>query len=150
MLAAIDNADTELIRSGDVAELVQQFAQQYSLEAPTLIEGALSITVDETQVDVTGNIRYGAFGPGPTFTQGISASYFVPFSGDAEMFDCRASRWNLSLRPVELGKGELIFTYLRTDQDVEATKAEFDKEIAQIQESLDWLRQDCQRFSARG
>lgn len=148
MLAAIDSADSERISSGDADEMAQQLAQQYSLGAPTLVEGALSISVDEATIDVTGNILYGSFGSEKTFTQGISASYFVPFSGDAEMFDCRASRWNLSLRPVELGKSELVFTYLRTDHDVKSTKLEFDKEIVQVKQSLEWLQQDCQRFNA--
>jgi TIR domain len=64
------------------------------------------------------------------------------------MFDCSASTRNLSLRPVELGSGELIFTYPRADQDVLATKPEFNRELAQIKESLEWLRQDCRGFNA--
>jgi len=58
MLAAIDSADSEPISSGDADEMAQQFAQQYSLQAPTLIEGALSINVNEATIDVTGNILY--------------------------------------------------------------------------------------------
>ena len=148
MLAGIDSVNSESIGTGDVEEMAQSFAEQYALDSPTLIEGALSIAVNEAQIDVTGNILYGGFGPGPTFTQGIDASYFVPFSGDADMFNCRASTRNLGLRPVELGKEELIFTYLRTDQDVKSTKEEFDKEIVQVKQSLDWLSQDCKRFNA--
>src|SRR5580704_10384326 len=148
MLAAIDSLNSESINAGDVEEIAQRFSEQFALEAPSLIEGAIRISVNEAQIDVTGNVLYGAFGPGPTFTQGINASYYVPFSGNGEMFNCRASTRNLGLRPVELGKGELIFTYLRADQDVKATKVEFDKEIVQVKQSLDWLRQDCQRFNA--
>ena len=105
MLAAIDSSNSESINAGDIDEMAQRLAEQYALEAPTLIEGALSISVNEAQIDVTGNILYGAFGPGATFTQGINASYFVPFSGDGEMFNCSASTKNYSLRPVELSKG---------------------------------------------
>src|ERR1017187_3935224 len=64
MAAAIADADAEEIRTGDVEELAKQFSDQFSLEAPTLLEGALSITADEAQVDVTGDYRFGAFGPG--------------------------------------------------------------------------------------
>jgi hypothetical protein len=64
------------------------------------------------------------------------------------MFHCTASTRNHSLRPVELGNGELIFAYLRTDQNVLATKPEFNRELAQIKESLEWLRQDCRGFNA--
>jgi hypothetical protein len=58
MATAIADADTEAIRTGDIEELAKQFSDQFMLEAPTLIEGALSIIVDEVQVDVSGDIRF--------------------------------------------------------------------------------------------
>lgn len=147
MAVAIAGADAELIRTGDVEELTKRFADGFAFETPTLIEGALSISVEETQVDVTGDYRFGAFGPGPTYVAGIRAEYHVPFSGEREMFHCTASARNLSLRAVELGNKELVFAYERPDQDVPATKGEFDRELAQIRESLGWLRQDCRSFN---
>lgn len=78
MAATIAEADPELIRTGDVEELTKQFADRFALEAPTLIEGALSISVEETQVDVAGDFRFGAFGPGPTYVAGIRVEYYVP------------------------------------------------------------------------
>ena len=113
MEAEIAAANPELIRTGDVEELAKQFADRYALEAPTLIEGALSISVEEAQVDVTGNFYFGAFGPGPTYVTGIRASYHVPFSGDREMFFCAPSTRNLSMRPAEVRAQELIFAYER-------------------------------------
>jgi hypothetical protein len=47
-----------------------------------------------------------------------------------------------------LGADELTFTYERPDQNVAATKVEFDSELAQIKQSLDWLQQDCRGFNA--
>jgi hypothetical protein len=64
------------------------------------------------------------------------------------MFDITPSTRNLSMRPVDLGDGELQFAYERPDQDVMATKAEVDREIQQVKESLNWLRNDFQTFNA--
>ena len=147
MLEAIAKADSELIRSADTADLARQLADQFSLEAPTLTDAALSITVDETEVDVTGDFRFGAWGPGPHNAPGILVTYYVPFSGDRQMFDVTPSTRNLSMRPVELGDGEIRFAYERPDQDVAATKAEVDREIQQIKESLNWMRNDFQNFN---
>jgi hypothetical protein len=132
MANAVAEADPELIRTADLDELTKQFTDEFIVEAPVLIEGALSINVEEAQIDVTGDFRFGAFGSGPTYAPGIRVFYYVPYSGNREMFDCSASTRNLSLRPVELGSGELIFTYPRADQDVLATKPEFNRELAQI------------------
>jgi hypothetical protein len=142
MRAAIEAADPEVIRSAEVDALVKEYADQFSVEVPALIEGAISVNVEESQVDVTGDYRFGAFDDGPTFVSGIRASYYVPFSGERELFYCSASNRNLSMRPVELGKDELIFTYDRPDQDAGATKVEFEKELAQIKETLGWLERD--------
>src|ERR1700682_3857842 len=58
---AIAEADPEVIRARDVEELTKQFAEEFIVEAPTLIEGALSINAEEAQIDVTGDFRFGAF-----------------------------------------------------------------------------------------
>jgi hypothetical protein len=148
MAAAIAEAEPELIRTGDIEQLTTQFADQFTVDAPTLIEGALSISVEEAQVDVAGDYRFGAFGPGPSYAAGIRAEYYVPYTGEREMFRCTASTRNLSLRPVELGNDELIFRYERPDQDIPATKVEFDRELSQIRQSLGWLRTDSRGFNA--
>ena len=54
-------------------------------------------------MDVAGDYRFGAFGPGPAYVAGMRVEYYVPYSGEREMFRCTVSTRNLSLRPVELG-----------------------------------------------
>ena len=49
---------------------------------------------------------------------------------------------------VELGTDELTFTYERPDQDVAATKVEFERELAQIKEILGWLNNDFRTLNA--
>ena len=148
MTAAIAEADAETVRTGDVEELANRYSEQFSLQAPDLIDGAISVNVEEAQVDVTGDFRFGAFGPESVHVAGIRASYYVPFSGERELFHCSASIRNLSMPAVELGTDELTFTYERPDQDVAATKVEFERELAQIKEILGWLNNDFRTLNA--
>jgi hypothetical protein len=148
LATAIDQEDPEVIRTGDIDALTNDFAERFAVEAPRLLEGAISVDVEEAEVDVTGDFRFGAFDDEPVHVAGIRAEYYVPYEGDEEMFQCSASARNLSMRPIELRKQELVFTYERPDQDVAATKAEFDRELAQVRESLGWLAQDCKTFNA--
>ncbi len=148
MADEIAKADSELIQTGDLENLVEQFAERSALNAPTLIEGAVSISPEDRQVDIIGDFRFGSFGPGPNYIAGIRVRYYVPFSGDREMFRCAGNIRYLSLPPIELRDNELEFAYERPDQDVAATKAEFDKELSQVREALGSLRRDCQAFSA--
>ena len=72
----------------------------------------------------------------------------MPYEGDEQLFQCSASTINHSMRPIELRNHELVFTYERPDQDVAATKAEFEQELAQARQSLGWLANDCKTFNA--
>ena len=148
LAAAIDQEDPEVIRTGDIDALSQDFAERFGVEAPRLIEGAISLNLEEAQVNVAGDFRFGAFGDEPFYVPGIHAEYYVPYEGEEELFQCSASAMNLGMRPVELRKQELVFAYERPDQDVAATKAEFEREVGQVRQSLQWLSQDCQTFNA--
>jgi hypothetical protein len=148
LAVAIDQEDPEVIRTGEIDALSREFAERFAVEAPRLIEGAISLNVEEARVDVTGDFRFGAFGDEPVHVAGIHAEYYVPYEGEEELFQCSASTRSLSMRPIELRKQELVFTYERPDQDVAATKAEFEQELAQVRQSLEWLAQDCKTFNA--
>jgi hypothetical protein len=143
----IDNSDAELILNGDVDELSKRFSEQFSLAAPELIEGAVSLTVEEESVDVSGDYRYGFLRGGSHFAPGITASYFVPFSGDARMFKCRPSTFISGVPVAEVGDGELRLTFTRAGQDVGATKMEFDLALDRIRQNLGWLKENCQTFN---
>ena len=71
---------------------------------------------------------------------GYARRIMFRFRENGICFNCSASTRNVSMRPVELGKDELIFTYERPDQDVAATKVEFDRELAQIKQTLGWRK----------
>jgi hypothetical protein len=47
-----------------------------------------------------------------------------------------------------LGDDELTFTFVRPDQDVGATKADLGRELSQVKQNLEWLRQDFRAFDA--
>ena len=135
MFSAIDGADATQL-AGDPDALAADFSAQFGLESPVLIEGAIGMEAEETKVDVTGDWRYGAFDNEPTYTNGVRVNFYVPFSGNHEMFQCAASTRSMSMRPVELTGNELIFTYERPGRDLTEIKAEFDKELAHVKEAL--------------
>jgi hypothetical protein len=88
--AAIAGINTERIRTSDTEALIGQFVDEVALEAPVLIEGAISVSV------VAGDFMFGAFGESPHYVPGIRADYYVPYSGDREMFQVSTRRWGLA------------------------------------------------------
>ncbi len=148
----IAEAPADSVRPGTVDDVADRFADQVRLYAPELTEGAVSATVDETQVDISRDRSlsfqsHGTFGPGPHPVPGITATYFVPFVGEPEMFRCKPSTFTTVIPAAELTTTELRFRFVQPGQDVAATKQAFDRELSTVKQYLRWLDRDAQAFN---
>jgi hypothetical protein len=144
---AIAKTDQRTIADADVKQMALDLSQQFSLSVPRLVEGAISMTAEEAQANVAGDIRYGAFGPGPHLVPGIEVSYYIPFVGDKRMFTFRPSTWSGNIPGAELGDSELRITFVRPGQDVAATRPEFDRQLSLIKQHLGWLEENCRTLN---
>src|SRR5204863_7006498 len=140
--AAINSADAALVQNGTIDEVAERFADEVRLDVPELTEGATSVDVEETRVDVTGDFHYGHFGPGPLYVPGIRASYFVPFVGDPDMFKVKPTTWTTVIPTAAIEGQELRFTFERPGQPVDETKRAFDEELSRVKQYLGWLREN--------
>ena len=94
MKQAIDNADPNAIRNGDVDTLTAAYVSEFALDGPELIEGAISVDVEEAQVDVRYDPMRAIFDRSrPVYVPGIRAVYYVPYRGDRNLFLCKPTRW---------------------------------------------------------
>jgi hypothetical protein len=148
---AIDEAPSTTLRAGSVDEIAFQFAKAFSFQVPQLTEGAISATVDETQVDVSGDpslaFQYGGFERGAHNVPGIKATYFVPFTGASEMLKWKPSTFTTQIPSAEVAKDELRFRFVQAGVDVAATKKAFDEELSLVKKYLGWLASDAQTFN---
>lgn len=147
MIDAIQQAPAERLRSEDVQALVDAFVADFQIDIPELTEGAVSITVDEAQVDATGDFNRAFFGPGPHFVPGIRATYYVPYRGQRDLFKCKPSTWTTVIPSAELSDHELKFTFERADENVGATKQAFEQELGRVKQYLGWLRENAATFN---
>jgi TIR domain len=139
---AIDDAPPTTIRDGATNEVAERFVADSQLEVPELTEGAISVDIEEADVDVTGNLQYGHYGRGPHYAPGIRASYYVPFTGDSRMLKVKPSTFTTVLPAAAIEKNELRFTFELPGQPVAETKQAFDNELRQVKEYLGWLREN--------
>jgi hypothetical protein len=148
---AIAEAPAESVRLGSDEEAADRFADEVRLYAPELTEGAISATVEETQVDISRDrslsFQYATFGPGPHYIPGITATYFVPFVGEREMFRCKPSTYTTVIPAAEVTATELKFRFVQPGQDVAATKQAFDRELSTVKQYLGWLDRDARAFN---
>jgi len=151
MQQAIAEASAGAIEDGAVDVVAERFAADFRLYVPELTEGAISATVDETRVDISKDrslsFQYATFGPGPHYIPGITATYFVPFVGDKEMFRCKPSTFTTVIPAAEVTETELRFRFVRPGEDVAATKQDFDRELSLVKQYMGWLDQNARAFN---
>src|SRR6266478_5728839 len=144
MVQAINGADASIVNGRPAEEVADEFVRQFHLNPPELTEGAISVDVQEAQVDVSSDPNRLFFDHhGPFYVPGIRATYYVPFSGDAELFKCRPSSFSTSVPAVDnIDDGELVFSYERGDTNVTATKEQFERDLSVVRQHLEWVRRD--------
>jgi hypothetical protein len=79
---------------------------------------------------------------------GITASFFVPFTGDKGLFRCQPSSYTLSPPTADVRDSELIFKFVEVAENVGAAKQRFDRELANVKQYLHWLSNDVQGLNA--
>jgi hypothetical protein len=107
------------------------------------------VDVQEAQVDVSGDPNRLFFDHvGPHYVQGIRVTYYIPFSGDSELFKCRPSTYSTLLPAVDgIDDHELVLSYERGDTNVAATKVQYEQDLSTLRQYLEWVRSDARTFN---
>ncbi len=112
-------------------------------------ESGIQVDYGDAQIDVSHRFEYAVFDRStPTYVTGTRITFFVPFSGDPQLFKCRPSTFNLN-PPRGLVRGsELVFVYDRTRQDVANIESEFERERQNVKSCLSWIANEVGQFNS--
>lgn len=131
-----------------VDDLVRYLNEKYKFQPPVLDAESISVDQEETQIDVRHDQdRYIHDRSRPFHVPGRRISFFVPFSGEGILFGAMPSTFTSS-PPHGVVKGqELDLEYETTNHDADAIRNKFNHELAEIQQYLEWLRNDLRSFN---
>ncbi|MGH7520278.1 MAG: toll/interleukin-1 receptor domain-containing protein [Gemmatimonadales bacterium] len=158
--SALENQDRELAKAVEgypadrlqqefEEELVAHFTQQIRVDVPVLTEGAMSVAAEETEVDVRHDFDRAVFDRSqPALVPGIEVTYYVPFTGDANLFKFVASTRSFNPPYADVVGQELRFKYARADSDVAQTKAAFEAELNKVRQHLSWISNDTSMYNS--
>ena len=98
-------------------DLVQALVDEFRLNVPVIKDEDIYIAHSgETQVDVSRDpMRIIHDRSRPFYMPGNQTIIAVPFAGDAAFFRIRPQTFTLNPPRAEIGKSELLLTYVRTD-----------------------------------
>ena len=134
-------------------DLIQAVIQEFRLEVPVIKDDEIYIAhAEETQVDVSHDpmrrFIYDAHS-GPAYVPGNKTVIAVPFEGDSGFFKIRPQTYNLNPPRGEITENEILLTYVRTDQNGEAIKQEYQRTVASIKQYLSSLSQSAMQFNSQ-
>ena len=113
-----------------------------------LHENQLSVSHRDAKVDVSYDHNRVFFGPGPHYVDGLEITYHLPFSGDADFFECRPNQYTFNPPRAVLRPGELTFPYDSANRDVAQTKKSYDDDLAAIKRWLGWQASQITEYNA--
>lgn len=149
MADEIGSLSEESVLNTSPEKICNYFVEKYRVEPLVIDESGIQVDYGDTQIDVSRRVEYAGFGRSePIHVTGTRITFFVPFSGDPELFKYRPSTFILiSLRGV-VRANELVFVYDRTTQEALNIKSEFDRELQSVQQHLSWISDQVEQFNS--
>jgi hypothetical protein len=128
-LKEINSIDADELLSTSPSTLVEYPTDKYRVDVPVLDETA--ITVDQSE---------GSQG----VVSGTWFHYYVPFSGEAAIFQSRASQFTFGPPDAEVRGNEIRLSFfVAQGGGVQIVKQRFDAEVFKVRQHLEWLRRDA-------
>jgi hypothetical protein len=134
-------------------DLIQAVVEEFRLNVPIISDDDIHIAqAGETRVDVShdpmSRFAYG-YPSEPTYVPGNKTVIAVPFEGDAGFFRIQPQTFSTNPPRGEIKNDEILLTYVRTDQNAEALKQEYQRTVNSIKQYLTWLSPSATQFNGQ-
>jgi hypothetical protein len=132
-------------------DLVQALVEEFRLNVPVVKDEDIYIAhTGETEVDVSRDPMRTIFDHSvPFYIPGNKTVIAVPFEGDADFFRVQPQSYSLAPPRGEITKNEILLTYVRTDQNAEAIKRDYQQTVGSIKQYLTSLSQSAAQFNGQ-
>ena len=129
-------------------DIVKYLVEKYRMDPPNIDESGIQIDYDDAQVDVSRDFRRVVFDRNePFYVTGTCVTFFVPFSGDPDLFKCKRSTFSLNPPKAAVRTNELIFTYYLIDEQAATINNRFKQDLENTQGHTKCIATDIGRFN---
>lgn len=126
--------------------LSKRLFNAYSLQVPRIDESSIAVDAKEAEIIIPGGTRINI---SDMAVKGLSIKVTVPYSGEEDLFHCRASIFSLAGTPeAEITHTTLILHYETTEKDPEKIKSLWLHDLASIKQNLEWINKEIVAYNA--
>jgi hypothetical protein len=136
---------------GDAGDsVVAELEKEYHVAPLVLLENGMAVEHEETKVDVSQDPMRTVFDRSrPCYNPGQRVRYAVPFEGDAMIWQCRPSTFNLNPPRATVEGSELIFEFEVPNDEVSRTRQYFDSELSNVKQLIQSTAGDVEGHNQR-
>jgi hypothetical protein len=141
---SVEEIPREQFLATTVDTLVEHLCSKFAIEPLVIYEDKMTMDHKETRVEVTGRFDYDFGDGGRVFTPGHELVFYLPFTGDPQLWRMRPSTWS-SMPPrgeVDSRQSVLVIRLTNTGN------TEADRFKQELQSQLSGIRQLIQSQSA--
>ena len=144
----INSLSEDQILSSSHEDLRTYFVEKYLMEAPEIDEAGITTEKGDAQIDVSGRFEYLARDRSrPHLIIGTRVAFYVPFTGDPQLFKCKASTYSLNPPRGMVENNELKFVYDRPTGEAGRIPDEFQDDLTRLKQGLSWTAGDVAQFN---
>ena len=129
--------------------LCNYFVEKYIVEPLQIDETGINADYGDAQIDISQRFDYAVFDRSrPYSITGTRLTFYIPFTGDRNLFKCRPSTYTGNPPRATVESSELVLTYEQTTQNTPAIEKEFELDRQRIKNYLGWITSDVEQFNS--
>ena len=141
---AVDDLDQRAFTEASDEDLKARLVEKFGIRVPRLVRESIYVAPPiEVEVDVTG--RSGYDWSERSSVKGTRVVIHVPFEGEPSLFKCRPSSWTTNPPRAAIRGQELLLEYDLLPSETPELRQRYEREIARIDEWLQYVRADVDR-----
>jgi len=131
------------------ARVAEETLEALSIAPLELHVDRASVAKEETQIDVSSDQRRAIFDRSrPCYVPGTVVRYYVPFSGEANLFRAHPNEYDFNPPRGVVENGELVLCYEVEGAKVSETKVEYEHDLGRIKTYVGRVNAMVEAFNA--
>ena len=150
ILQDVESWEQNRILAASEADLIKYIVDRYSYNPPQLLRDQVCIeNQGEVNIDVSRDpFRDVRDRSRPLYLPGFYVNVAIPFEGDGDLFRYQASTYSLNPPEGRISGSTVLICFQGTDLDTEGNRENIDTWSDQIEEHLNWTKNDCENWNS--